>query len=292
MFFLTVADGLYAVTALPLGLTLFTKYKSIRFCALEYATIFAAQFVANMSCYFTLLIAFHRYLKISPNLKNRTYGPLKRSLMSGKLANCLAALCVISPFLHGVCSTHIFGFSKSSWPNLVMKGIDLIVFLSVYILYFRVYYNVTRKRPTVNTAATQVNGQRKPRRSYEKEFTKTVLLILISLAINVIPLTITDLWTSTYIYIIRKRPPQIAIFLYYLSWAQISAVCFIDAVIFIYRNRKIKDCLKAWRQGCNGCSLRAREDRTENGGNGEGNGQTGITVANRIYDNAKDDTRT
>ena len=254
MFFLTISDGLYAVTAMPLGITLFTKYRSIRFCALEHATIFAAQFVANMSCYFTVLIAFHRYLKISPNLKNRTYGPFKRSMMSGKLANCLVALCVISPFLHGVCSTHVFGFSKSSSPNLIMKAIDFIIFLSVYILYFRVYYNVTRKRPALNTLATQANGQRKPRHSYEKKFTKTVLLILTSLAINVIPLTITDFWTSTYIYIIKQKPPQLAIFLYYLSWAQISAVCFIDAMIFMYRNRKIKDYLKTWRQGYNGCS--------------------------------------
>ena len=249
MFLLTVSDGFYGMTSLPLGITLFTKYKSIRFCALEHATIFVTQFVANMSCYFTVLIAFHRYLKISPNLKNRTYGPFKWSLMSGKLANCLVALCVISPFLHGVCSTHIFGFSKSSWPNLVMKAIDFIVFLSVYILYFKVYYNVTRNSPTVNGTVTQPSGSQKQRPSYAKEFTKTVLLILVALAINVIPLTITDFWTSAYTYFKKETAPRIAVFLYYISWAQISAVCFIDALIFIYRNRKIRKQISAWLKG-------------------------------------------
>ena len=249
MFLLTVSDGFYGVTSLPLGIALFTKYKSIRFCALEHATIFVTQFAANMSCYFTVLIAFHRYLKISPNLKNRTYGPFKRSLMSGKLANCLVALCVISPFLHGVCSTHIFGFSISSWPNLVMKATDFIVFLSVYILYFKVYYNVTRKRTTVNGTVTQPSGSQKQRPSYAKEFTKTVLLILVTLAINVIPLTITDFWTSAYTYFKKETAPRVAIFLYYISWAQISAVCFIDALIFIYRNRKIREQVSAWLRG-------------------------------------------
>ena len=121
-----------------------------------------------------------------------------------------------------------------------------------------------------------------------------MFLILISLAINVLPLTITDFWTSTYVYIIKQKPPQIAIFLYYLSWAQVSAVCFIDALIFMYRNRKIKDYLKAWRVGCSKPSLMARRDRTEPGqcqGNKEDNVQLGVTVANHIYVIAEDDMR-
>lgn len=251
MFFLTVADGLYGATSLPLAIVLLSKYKSTRFCALEYATIFVAQFMANMSAYFTVLIAFHRYLKISPDLKSRTYGPFKHSLMSGKVANCLVALCVISPIMHGVFSTHIFGYSKSSWPNIVMKGVDFILFVSIYVLYFKVYYNVTRKHPTITATESHQNdssrGSHKPI-LYVKEFTKTVFLILISLAINNMPMIITDLWTTTYIYFKEEMVPPVAIFLYYMSWAQVSSVTIFDALIIIYRNRQIREHISAWRQ--------------------------------------------
>ena len=251
MFFLTVADGLYGATSLPLAIILLSKYKSIRFCALEYATIFVAQFMANMSAYFTTLIAFHRYLKISPNLKNHTYGSFKHSLMSGKVANCVVALCVISPILHGLFSTHIFGYSKSIWPNIIMKGASLIIFIATYVLYFKVYYNVTKKRPTVTASETHQRiisrGSPKQPPSYTKEFTKTVFLILVSLAVNYMPMIIIDLWITVYRYFKGEMVPPIAIFLHYMSWAQVSTIPFFDSMIFIYQNRKVREHISAWR---------------------------------------------
>ena len=247
VFMLTISDGMYAVTAMPLLLVLFSKYRETRFCLLEYATVFAIQFNLNVSVYLTALIAYQRYLKINPSLKNLTSTGLRWSLMSGNLANFLVVLCFVLPLAHAIFSTHVFGKTSSPWPNFILKCVDVVIMSTVYFLYFKVCYRVRNRRRQQGDLPMRVIIKDKERStrssSYSYEFTKTVLFILVTLVISFLPFLIVDLWTSWFTYVKHRTSPAPVRFFYNVSVTIMPSICFWNALIFIYRSKALKQYL-------------------------------------------------
>ena len=246
VFLLTISDGLYGITSVPLMAVLFIKYAKTTVCNIEFATIFLMQFNMNVSLYFILLIAFHRYLKLDPELKSRNFIGLKKSAMSGRLANFLVAMCYFSPVVHATTTTNIFGQWDLPIPNMVMKLANLTMLFIGVVLYFRLYYRIVKRSDKV--ASANMTASQGHQNHYTKQVTKTVLIILITLAASFVPFIVFDAWTSLYTYMMRSTAPQTVRFLYYFSLVLLSTVCISDAIIFIYRNKKIKEYIynKMW----------------------------------------------
>ena len=245
LFLLTLSDGLYAISAHPLLLILYTKYKKERNCSLELAACFMGQCVFNVSTYLITLIAFHRYLKIDPSMKNLSYEGLKHSAMSGRIANFLVVCCFVIPIAHGFISTPFFGRKLFSVATAVIKVINITVFLTICALYVKVYYRFSTSRKQFRSKRRKGGSLRQHSRPYQAEFMKTVLLILISLTVTVLPYFLFDAWTSYYTYITGKPKPLTLQFAFYLSQITISLNCFLDAIIVIYRNRIVKTFIRS-----------------------------------------------
>ena len=237
LFLLTISDGFYSISIMPLFLMLFTKYSKKRKCSLELATCFMGQSIFNISTYLITLIAFHRYLKIDPSMKNLSYKGLKHSAMSGRIANFLVVCCFVIPIAHGFISTPFFGRSLFAVANAVVKGINFTTFLIICGLYIRVYYRFSKKR---DKTIEKMNESAQGKKPYKNEFMKTVLLILIALVVTVLPYFITDVWTSYIIYIDKQNASSKLTFSYYLCLTTIAVNCIANALIVIYRNRKVK----------------------------------------------------
>lgn len=247
LFLLTTTDGLYSVFVMPLFVLLFTRFRRERHCSLELATCFTGQCIFNTSTYLITLIAFHRYLKIDPSMKNLSYTGLKHSAMSGRIANVLVLGCFILPVLHGIISTPFLGRNAFSVANAVIKGINAIVFITICCLYVNLYYRFARKRDKILDSKGEKKGSMTlhgKSRSRQKDLMATVLLILASLFVTVLPYFITDVWTSWNVYISKQPIPLELYFSYYLCLMTISINCIANALIVIYRNRPVKEFLR------------------------------------------------
>ncbi len=244
VFLLTLSDGFITVTVILL-LILFTKYGKTEYCAFENIVVFLLQFNMHVSAYLVLLIAFHRYLKIHPNLKSRTYKGITKSVMSGRLANFLVIVCFVLPIFHGLSSCYFFGYIRSKIPIITTKAVSGILFVTIYILYFRLYYRIARKhkQTTVNITENLARNARK----YSTEFTKTVFLIMIALFVNLAPFIVMDLWTSWYTHVKHTESPLVVRFIYYLSCVFMTGISFMDGAIFIYRNKIVREYLNIAR---------------------------------------------
>ena len=242
---LTISDGIYGMTSVPLMLLLFTFYRSTEFCALEYAAIFAIQLNMNASFYFILLISFYRYMKIDPSLKNRTFRGLRRSIMSGKLANLSVVLCVVFPMLHAICSTYVFGAITTVIPNLAMKFFEIVILIAIYALYCRLYFRVMRKKDRYIETVNHAIRIQQNKSAYADRFVMTVVFILIALSMSFVPMMITDVWTLYDSLILDIPPSRDLYFCYYLACMFMTTSCVVNAVILIYRNNQVRQYLFA-----------------------------------------------
>ena len=95
-------------------------------------------------------------------------------------------------------------------------------------------------RPRACSSTNLITSKRKTtpsQRRYYYDFTKTIALVLLSLAICTFPFLITDLWTGYYSFVKRTKAPQTVRYLYYLSFAPGFMHCTINALLLLYRNQ-------------------------------------------------------
>ena len=241
LFLLTISDGFYSISTMPLFLLLYTKYSKKRNCSLELASCFMGQGLFNISTYLITLIAFHRSLKIDPSMKNLSYKGL--SAMSGRIANFLVVCCFVIPIAHGFISTPFFGRRLFAVANAAIKGVNIAMFLIICGLYVKVYYRFSRRRDMIvkrqDGTGNKQNGMRMHGSPYQAKFMKTVFLILVSLFINVFPYFVMDIWTSYRTYILKTDASSNIKFIYYLTVIALSFNCVCNAVIVMYRNRPV-----------------------------------------------------
>ena len=104
----------------------------------------------------------------------------------------------------------------------------------------RAYKDNIDTRPRASSSTNLITSKRKttpPQTRYYYDFTKTIALILLSLAICTFPFLITDLWTGYYSFVKRTKAPQTVRYLYYLSFAPGFMHCTINALLLLYRNQ-------------------------------------------------------
>lgn len=237
IFLLCLSDLAVGLVTLPLYLVLFTKLRRRLNCWFEYATAFVSQWTFNTSLYLIALISFHRWLKISPELRNRSYKGFKQSVMSGAIADFLVVLCFVLPVFDGLIGSAVFGYYQNTPLILAIKLKGLFLFLVIYVLYYKLYNKVTKR-----ARGTTLRGGKKvdTKSWYEKQLIKTIILVLGIMAIAFFPHVIMDTWTTCYTHFKKTVSPQWVRFGFYVSTIFVYVMCIADALIFIYRSKKIK----------------------------------------------------
>ena len=152
-------------------------------------------FNIHYSAYIILLIAVDRYMKIRAEF-TRNNACLKALESKSGLINLLS-LCFLWSFVTGG-SSIIDKTLDSSLPGICIANINIVGMVTMYVLYIRMYTRVwqhTKIRVNFNEeiSLTQFTISLK----YTTELGKTILLILISVAIRYLPFIVLHTYTSS-----------------------------------------------------------------------------------------------
>ena len=207
--FLSLSDCLLigAVT-LPLESILHIVYHNQDNCILSNFVLAFSNFSAKLSGYFILLIGLDRFMNIKTEFKEESC--LLKKLRSKCGSIILTCLCLFLSMVQGGIAPLT---DKYPMPSICIDAFNIIIVISVCTLYIRIYMRVRRhceesllyKKDAgrvhigeENTVGAEMIGQKSDKVPiYMKELTKTVLLILVIIAICYLPYLILSIWISS-----------------------------------------------------------------------------------------------
>ena len=238
--FLSLSDCLLigAVT-LPLGSILHIIYGDKANCILTNFALAFSNFSAKLSGYFTLLIGFDRFMKITTEFKEDNC--LLKKLKSKCGSIVLTFLCFASSVVQGGVALLS---NKYVIISICVRIIDVIAVITVYTLYIRVYLKVRRhytgsvvyKKETTGGLGT-INGKCYSTPRYMKGLTETVLLILIIIAICYLPYLVLNIYLSCIDF---HTVPNTVHLLHTLTLLFVYMNSGLNACVILYRNEEAR----------------------------------------------------
>eukprot|EP00112_Aurelia_sp_Birch-Aquarium-sp1_P001220 Seg1124.2 transcript_id=Seg1124.2/GoldUCD/mRNA.D3Y31 product="hypothetical protein" protein_id=Seg1124.2/GoldUCD/D3Y31 len=250
---------LSGTTGFLMYVLLFTIFHDRRACTFERASLFMAQVNSHVLGYLILVLAIDRYFNVRPNLRQRT-GVIKW-ILSANGSYALVTLAIILSLLHGLVTVEFFGTAKSNIGKLIMTIFNVVIAVSVYIAYLRLYFELrTHERSVKNLRSAQSSSAKVKRGSkYLHEFVKTIAVILVAGMLCYLPFITMDIWTGWYTLVRKVAAPRDVRFVYYLSVIPVFINSSINAVLLLYRNEKALKYVKR----CLGCSNHTRANSVE-----------------------------
>ena len=248
-----------AATGFLMYVFLFTVFHDRRNCIFERASLFIAQVNSHVLGYLILVLAIDRYFNVRPNLTQQR-GIIKW-ILSTKGSYALVTLAIILSLLHGLVTVEFFGTAKSNIGKLIMAIFNVVIAVSVYIAYLRLYFELrAHERSVKNLRSGQSSSVKvKSGSKYLHEFVKTIAVILVAGMLCFLPFITMDIWTGWYTLVRKIAAPRDLRFVYYLSVVPVFINSSINAVLLLYRNDKA---LKYVKQ-CLGCSSHVRTNGIE-----------------------------
>ena len=258
IFLLCLSDTFLGAVTIPFVMIIFAKYRHARFCTLEFVAAFILSFSTHMSANVIVVIALHRYIQVSPDFQGSAAGnAIRRWLISKTGSIVLVFLAFLLAVANGLLSINCFGIYYNRVPNWIIKGIDCVLVMTVVVLYMRLFCRI-RGHTQVNSvlwraenivAVSQTSSASDGhsvavRPKYFVKFAKTVLLILIAIALCYLPFIVVDVYTAWMGDIQRMSSARLVRFLYFMSWGPAFINSTVNAAIIIYRNDKLKAFLK------------------------------------------------
>ena len=167
--------------------------------------------------------------------------------------NCSCTSRILQAVLSGLLSSYLFGYYYSRIPNWIIKGINCVLFITIFVLYLNLFWRV-KKHTQANsvlwnqqnqTLRTQIGGTYINKRpDYFEKLTLTVFLILVAIGVCYLPVLLVDIfffWIDENERTSRARHLQ---FFYYMSGGFTYVNSTVNGAIITYRNNKLKAFLK------------------------------------------------
>ena len=247
LFHLCISNCFAATVVLPLNVVIFTTFRNEHNCIFELTLVFIQQFGSHLSIYTVLALALLRYCQVNPEMI--TPKGLKKRMISRSGTIFFIVTSFVMSIIHGLASNYLFGSYNSRIPNWIIKGIDVGLFVLVLFAYFRLFLRVkiytetsaVLQRPSENVDNSSSVFAHNQRPRYFARLTVTVFLTVASTVLFSIPFIITDALTAYYKDFQRTSSvQQLLQFFYYYSWVILSVDLAINALLFIFSNRKVK----------------------------------------------------
>ena len=235
---LSISDCLQGVVTTPMEASLFIFYPDRDNCNLSVTSQFFAYSNTAFSACLILLIAFDRYIHIRTDFKQKNGCLRKIASKNGSVV--LLSLSSILSLLFGVFS--IFGNKYTDLNVTGMLIISVFLVVIVYVLYIRIYLKVRRHHRECKVHCQEENNSQSPSTTpkYIKKLSKTVLLILMPMAICYYPPLLVSAYLS-YSYSTGKNDYSNLIqFIYYLLMSLVSFNAMWNAFVVFYRNKELR----------------------------------------------------
>ena len=246
MFLLCISDILLGAVEIPFYIIIFAKYRHIRTCTLGLVGNFLGLF-NQLSVNFIFIIALHRYINVNPKLQENR--GLKKWLTSRTGSIVLVFFAFLYAVLYGSLSSYLFGYYYNRIPNWILKGINCVLFIAIFVLYLNLFWKV-KKHTQANTVLWNVENQTLKtqnggthinlRPDYFEKLTETIFLILVAIGLCYLPFIIMDICTAWVDENQRTSSARHVRFLYFMSWGFTYINSTVNAVIITYRNDKLK----------------------------------------------------
>ena len=180
---LSVSDCIIGIATIPLETTLFSLFRTRSVCNLEYTVHFLLYWTTHFSGYMISITAVQRSVFINSNMKRQNF--LSRCFM--RKTGLKIVIIVIFVVTAAEALISILFYSKAV-PMLTLVSIDGIIFVTVYISYFWIYYKVwrisksstARRKPNQRKASDDTN-------SAQDHLAKIIAFILIATAVCYLP---------------------------------------------------------------------------------------------------------
>ena len=250
---------LSGATGFLMYVLLFTIFHDKRSCIFERVSLFIAQVNSHVLGYLILVLAIDRYFSVRPNLRQQR--GIVKWISSTKGSHALVTLAITLSLLHGFVTVEFFGTAKSNIGKLIMAIFNVVIAVSVYIAYLRLYFELrAHERSVKNLRSGQSSSVKvKSGSKYLHEFVKTIAVILVAGMLCFLPFITMDIWTGWYTLVRKIAAPRDVRFVYYLSVIPVFINSSINAVLLLYRNDKALKYVKR----CLGCSSRASANGIE-----------------------------
>ena len=237
IFVLNISDALMGFLSIPGSIFLCSVLSHRRNCFVERIIVFFGQTNGHFSFYITLAIATQRFVKMRWQLLEK-YQFIKRSFSRTGLRAITVSVFLLSS-VHGVVSTYFFGLVNTSIPNIAMMLLRAVILIAIQFCYYRVYVtvkthvktNLTRKKEST----TSVQSHERKNALFSK-VNRTVLIVMILLAVSFLPACIADIWTGYYTLIKGTTAPMLPRFIFYLSFTAIFFNCSLNAAVIIFQD--------------------------------------------------------
>ena len=251
---------------MPLDILMFTKFRQDLNCTLELVASFIQQTGSHMYVNIIFVMALHRYIQARPSTIHQQKG-IKKWLVSKRGTIILVAMSMIFALFHGIASCYCFGYYYNRTPNWIIKGIDMVLVVTILSLYVRLVLKIKQHvRSSMVVRMQKCNTDQKTMavldvkpagkhvmipaikhsQKYLKKLETTVFLTVLSTVVCSLPFVITDALTSSYGDFQgqgKSSAPQFLRFFYFMSWCIAFWSTILNAVIIIYRNGKVKKLL-------------------------------------------------
>ena len=228
---LSISDCLIGFLAIPLHILIFSVFKTYPVCTLEFTPHAVGYFTAHFSGYMIAVISFQRNVHINPHIQPQNGFSRLLAKKTGLTILVLVTLLVTSAETLVSVTLH-----DKFIPRLVLKIIDSVIIIYVYVTYFWMCFKVWRfsKRNTAKQIRNRVSTK-----TSEDRLATTVALILIYTALCYFPYNIL----IGVRYKRQRNGEKISIdmqFVIYLTLTVLQFNSAINAAIVMWRSTKIR----------------------------------------------------
>ena len=194
---LSISDLFMGAVCMPLTALLFVKYPFERRCTFEIIVQTVEIFFEHLSGYMTVTIEIDLYVNINPNMPH-LHSPLHKLFSSSKIWIPILVTFALTTVTTMILILTMITFTKHHNKVLfVIIILDLVLLLSILVLYVRFYYKIWRHKKTksVYSIEAHANGT-KIRAEYLARLGVTVFIILIALMICYVPFGIIAIYQA------------------------------------------------------------------------------------------------
>ena len=252
IFMLSLSDCFQGAVALPLFAVVYLIYASQMKCKLFIIARGFSSFVVHISAYMILLIAFDRYVNIKLDF-TKDNSCLRR--LKSKYVSVLLLILGFTWSVLAAGSTVIENELAIKLPTICVFVVEMCAIITLYVLYIKMYNKVRRHIKTSVVYQGESNKERggamydqektkykrRNRPKYARELGKTILLIMIAVAVCYLPLIVTHSYITGFSQGTVSPYVQLA---YHLSFPIAYCNSVINACIILHRNSRLRRYMK------------------------------------------------
>ena len=238
---LSISDLFMGAVCMPLTVILFAIYPLERQCTLEIIVQTVEIFFGHFSAYMTVTIGIDRYVNIDPTLRHLN-SPLHRLFSSSKVWIPILATFGLTTVTTMILTFTMITFTKHHNTVLIVIIIlDLVLVLSILVLYVRFYYKIWRhtKTKSVYSIEAHINGI-KIRAQYLARLGVTVFIILIALVICYVPFGIIGIYQAIVAGTNLSLLTRTDVLSFMITTVLVYLNSTLNTVIILYRNEKLR----------------------------------------------------